>query len=232
MPPAALPLRFVQSASDVGQLPEAEREVALVGRSNVGKSSLLNALAGSASLARTSKTPGATRLINVFELSGSPGRWLVDLPGYGYAKVSQAERRRWATMIERYLHGRETLDTVLLLIDGEVGPTKLDLQTWDYLIDVGRPIRVVATKSDKVPSTRRPKRRRELAGALGLEDGDVRWVSVSKHLGDRRAARRRRHVAGGMSRGTQPGAASPSGWSRGPKMNQASRYSVGSADQA
>jgi len=180
---AALSLRFVQSASDVAQLPEAEREVALVGRSNVGKSSLLNALAGSASLARTSKTPGATRLINVFELSGSPGRWLVDLPGYGYAKVSQAERRRWATMIERYLHGRETLDTVLLLIDGEVGPTKLDLQTWDYLMDVGRPIRVVATKADKVPSTRRPKRRRELAGALGLEDGDVRWVSVSKHFG-------------------------------------------------
>ena len=122
MPSAALPLRFVQSASDVGQLPDAEREVALVGRSNVGKSSLLNALAGSTSLARTSKTPGATRLINVFELSGSPGRWLVDLPGYGYAKVSQAERRRWATMIERYLHGRETLDTVLLLVDGEVGP--------------------------------------------------------------------------------------------------------------
>ena len=174
----------MQSAADAGQLPDAEREVALVGRSNVGKSSLLNAVAGSTNLARTSKTPGATRLINVFELiGGEPGRWVVDLPGYGYAKVSQTERRRWATMIEAYLHGRESLDTVLLLIDGEVGPTKLDLQTWEYLADVGRPIRVVATKLDKVPSTRRPRRKRELEGALGLERGDVRWVSATKRIG-------------------------------------------------
>jgi GTP-binding protein len=179
-----LPLRFVQSASDVDQLPDAVVEVALVGRSNVGKSSLLNALAHRNNLAKTSKTPGATRLINIFELTtGEPGRWLIDLPGYGYAKVSHTERNRWAAMIQRYLDERDTLDTILWLIDGEIGPTKLDLQTWEWLVDLGRPIRVVATKLDKVSSTRRPKRKADLAGALGLEKGDVRWVSAAKGIG-------------------------------------------------
>jgi GTP-binding protein len=179
-----LPLRFVQSASDVAQLPDAVVELALVGRSNVGKSSLLNALANRNNLARTSKTPGATRLINIFELTtGEPGRWLVDLPGYGYAKASHADRNKWAQMIERYLDERETLDTILWLIDGEIGPTKLDLQTWDWLVELGRPMKVVATKLDKVSSTRRPKRKADLAAALGLEKGDVRWVSAAKGFG-------------------------------------------------
>mgnify|MGYP001156263995 CR=1 FL=1 len=123
-------------------------ELAIVARSNVGKSSLLNALANRTKLAKTSKTPGATRLINIFELTtGEPGRWLVDLPGYGYAKVSHTERNKWAAMIERYLDERETLDTILWLIDGEIGPTKLDLQTWEWLVDKGLPIKVIATKA-------------------------------------------------------------------------------------
>jgi len=182
--PGPLQLHFVRSASAVDQLPDAVVEVALVGRSNVGKSSLLNALANRKDLARTSKTPGATRLINVFELAaGAPGRWVVDLPGYGYAKVSHQERNRWAAMIERYLADRESLDTILWLIDGEIGPTKLDLQTWEWLVALERPIRVVATKLDKVSSTRRPKRKADLADALGLERGDVRWVSAAKGFG-------------------------------------------------
>jgi GTP-binding protein len=179
-----LQLRFVQSASDIEQLPDATIEVALVGRSNVGKSSLLNALANRHKLAKTSKSPGATRLINVFELTnGEPGRWLIDLPGYGYAKVSHTERNKWAAMIEKYLDQRDTLDTILWLIDGEIGPTRLDLQTWEWLVELGRPIRVVATKMDKVSSTRRPKRKADLAAALHLEKGDVRWVSAAKGLG-------------------------------------------------
>lgn len=177
-------LHFLRSASTVEQLPEAVSEVALVGRSNVGKSSLVNALAGRKQLAKTSKTPGATRLLNVFEMTpkGS-GRWLVDLPGYGYAKVSHAERDRWRPMIEGYLTGRATLAAVLVLIDAEVGPTPLDLQTVEWFRYLDTPVQFVATKGDKVGSSRRATRKADLAGKLGVPKGEVLWVSASKGWG-------------------------------------------------
>jgi GTP-binding protein len=179
-----LPLHFLRSASSVEQLPEAVVEVAFVGRSNVGKSSLVNVLANRKQLAKTSKTPGATRLLNVFELApeGS-GRWVVDLPGYGYAKVSHAERDRWRPMIEGYLTGRPTLVAVMVLIDGEVGPTNLDLQTVEWFRHLGMPVRFVATKGDKVGSSKRATRREKVAAALGVAKGEVRWVSASKGWG-------------------------------------------------
>lgn len=177
-------LEFLQSAAQVDQLPDSLIEVAMVGRSNVGKSSLINALAGRRDLARTSKTPGATRLINVYELdpTGS-GRWLVDLPGYGFARASRAEQNRWASMIEGYLTERASLAAVMLLIDGEVGPTKLDLGTVDWLDHIGCPFRFVATKVDKVKSSKRQKRRRDLVEALGVERNQVAWVSAHKNTG-------------------------------------------------
>lgn len=192
-----LQLRFLCSASRADQLPESDVELAVVGRSNVGKSSLLNALANRKDLARTSKTPGATRLINVFELvpkgergdrdrserDRPGGRWLVDLPGYGYAKVSANERRRWQDMIETYLTQRATLEGVLLLIDGEIGPTAADLQTVEWLHHIGRTFRVVATKVDKVGPSRRDTRRRELTAKLGLARNEVSWVSADKGIG-------------------------------------------------
>ncbi len=179
-----VPIRFLRSAASVAELPAAEVELALVGRSNVGKSSLLNALARRRDLARTSKTPGATRLLNVFEAGpAGSGRWLVDLPGYGYAKASGSERRRWKDMVEGYLLERATLDRVLVLIDGEVGPTPLDLQTVDWLDEIGLPMRLVATKSDKVRSSRRPARRAELAERLGVARADVAWVSAERGTG-------------------------------------------------
>jgi len=180
---ATLRLGFVQSASRVGQLPEARRELAVVGRSNVGKSSLLNALSNQKGLARTSKTPGATKLLNVFEVDDLPGRWLVDLPGYGYAKVSANERQRWQSMIEGYLAERESLEMVLLLIDGAVGPTASDQNTYDWLLDQGHEVRVVATKDDKVKASKRQKRRSELAAGLDLAKSEVRWVSAAKGTG-------------------------------------------------
>jgi GTP-binding protein len=180
----ALAIRFLRSATAVGDLPPSRSELALVGRSNVGKSSLLNALADRANLARTSKTPGATRLLNVFELApDGSGRWLVDLPGYGYARSSHAERRAWQAMVEGYLVERASLTAVLLLIDGEIGPTPLDLQTVEWLGYIGRPMYVVATKADKVRSSKRPARKAELAGALGRARTDVTWVSARTGAG-------------------------------------------------
>lgn len=179
-----LPIRFLRSFDDVDDLPHVHAEVALIGRSNVGKSSLLNALAQHHGLARTSKTPGATRLLNAFEVGpADSGRWLMDLPGYGYAKVSKAEQRRWADMLNAYVEERENLVAVLLLIDGEVGPTALDLQTVAWLHHLGRPITYVATKADKIRSAKRQKRRNELTTKLGVERSDVRWVSAEKGQG-------------------------------------------------
>lgn len=179
-----LPLQFLTSASRADQLPVSIAELAVVGRSNVGKSSLVNALANRNGLAHTSKIPGATRLINVFELGAPPpGRWLVDLPGYGYAKVSGTQRRSWQSMIEGYLTTRPTLRRVLLLVDGEIGPTPLDVQTVAWLTHVGHPPRIVATKTDKVGASKREARRRNLAAGLGLERSDIAWASAAKGTG-------------------------------------------------
>ena len=176
-----LQLEFLQSASDVAQLPESVAEVAMIGRSNVGKSSLLNALANRKQLARVSKTPGRTQLINVFELApAGSGEWLVDLPGYGYANAPKAEQQKWARMIEKYLETRETLLCALLLIDGEVGPTKLDLQTVDWLDSIALPHRFVATKSDKVRPSKSKARRTDVVNKLGVKRSDIRWVSATK----------------------------------------------------
>jgi len=181
---APLRLEFLQSAAEVNQLPDSLTEVAFVGRSNVGKSSLINALANRKKLARTSKTPGATRLINVYELQpADSGRWLVDLPGYGYANVPKHEHERFSKMIEAYLTHSESLDRVLLLIDGAVGPTSLDLQTVDWLRHLELPLQIVATKADKVKSSKSKKRRTELSTGLGVSKGDVMWVSTQSGLG-------------------------------------------------
>ena len=179
-----LQLRFVMSAATHTQLGEAITEVAVAGRSNVGKSSLLNALSNRKALAKTSKTPGATRLLNVFELEpeGS-GRWLVDLPGYGYAKAPKHEQQRWARMIEEYLLERESLDLVLVLVDGVVGPTSLDEQSLEWFAHIGVPVQIIATKHDKVKPSTLGARKRDLAAGCGVELGDVRWVSAVKGTG-------------------------------------------------
>jgi GTP-binding protein len=179
-----LQLEFVTSAALHTQLPESLVEIAVAGRSNVGKSSLLNALANRKSLAKTSKTPGATRLLNVFELQpeGS-GKWLVDLPGYGYAKAPKHEQKRWARMIEDYLVEREKLELVLVLVDGEVGPTALDKQSLEWFRHIGIPIKIVATKHDKVKSAKLGSRKKAVAEGCGVEKKDVRWVSAAKGTG-------------------------------------------------
>lgn len=176
-----LELRFVTSADRLERLPESPAEVAVVGRSNVGKSSLINALAKRDGLANTSKTPGRTQLLNCFALPG--GETVVDCPGYGYAKVSKAQRAQMAAMIERYLTGRDVLEMVMVLVDGEVGPTALDQSMLEWLRGEALPHQVVATKHDKVKAARREKRKRELAAGCDLDPGDVVWVSAHRNVG-------------------------------------------------
>lgn len=179
-----LALRFVRSYRDVAELPATDAELAVAGRSNVGKSSLINALANRRDLARTSKTPGATRQLDAFEVGPeASNRWLVDLPGYGYAQRSRSEQQRWATMIERYLTERDRLDGVILLIDGEVGPTDLDLQARDWLASLDHELMYVVTKLDKVRPSRSRRRRSELVTKLAVAGHDISWVSVTNGAG-------------------------------------------------
>ena len=181
MTASPLSIEFVTSAVDAKVLPTSPAEVAFVGRSNVGKSSLINALANRKQLARVSNTPGRTQLINMFALPN--GGTLVDLPGYGYAAVPGRVKQGWQKMIEGYLLDREELANVFVLVDGEIGPTKLDVQMLEWLRANGIPHTVVATKHDKVKSAKRQTRKKDLAAGCMLEPGDIVWVSASKGVG-------------------------------------------------
>jgi GTP-binding protein len=178
---APLDLRFVLSADRIEALPDMRAEVAVVGRSNVGKSSLLNALAGRNGLAKTSKTPGRTQLLNCFAMGDDTA--VIDCPGYGYAAVSKTQRAAWGRMIDTYLLEREQLAMIMVLVDGEIGPTKLDAQLLDWIQSNTLPHQVIATKHDKVKSGQREKRKKELAAGCGLLPTDVVWVSATKNVG-------------------------------------------------
>ncbi len=176
-----LQVSFLQSAQAMEQLTDTRAEVAFVGRSNVGKSTLINALANHRQLAHVSKTPGRTRLINLFSV-GDVGT-LVDLPGYGYAKAPAKDRVRWQKMIEGYLLERDNLRMIAVLVDGEVGPTPLDIQMLAWLRSNALPHSVVVTKHDKVKSSTRDQRKKDLAAKCFLEPTDPIWVSAAKGTG-------------------------------------------------
>ncbi|MBU8933817.1 MAG: ribosome biogenesis GTP-binding protein YihA/YsxC [candidate division Zixibacteria bacterium] len=140
---------FVGSFFDLAQLPRDQRpQVAFAGRSNVGKSSLLNRLVGSKKMAKVSNTPGKTRSLNFFLINNQ--YYLVDLPGYGYAKVSKAMRRDWGTLIETYLQHSENLVGLVLLLDCRRDITPEDDQLLEWLAKAGVPVMVAVTKTDKL----------------------------------------------------------------------------------
>ncbi|MDE3212972.1 MAG: YihA family ribosome biogenesis GTP-binding protein [Bacteroidota bacterium] len=150
---------YLLSSPDFGKCPPPDRpEFAFIGRSNVGKSSLINMLCQNEKLAKISNTPGKTQMINHFEVTSAPdgsgGRerkwYLVDLPGYGFAKVSQSSRRRWEQMIENYLRKRENLLQVFVLVDSRHTPQKIDLEFLEKMKHWEIPVTLVFTKTDKV----------------------------------------------------------------------------------
>lgn len=164
---------FVQSAASPDQFPQSGlAEVAFVGRSNVGKSSLLNSLAGRKQLAKVGASPGKTRLVNFFLINGA--FYLVDLPGYGYARVSHAIKKKWGALLERYLLERETLKLVVLLVDIRHPPTAGDSAMYDWLVYYNRPTVITATKVDKVSRGRRAAHLEQIRRTLGLgRDGPI-----------------------------------------------------------
>ncbi|HWQ76522.1 MAG TPA: ribosome biogenesis GTP-binding protein YihA/YsxC [Syntrophomonas sp.] len=159
---------FVSSFVDVKSLPSDNLpEIALVGRSNVGKSSLINKVVNRKHLAKSSSTPGKTRLMNYYLINSA--WYMVDLPGYGFARVSKAERDKWGKMIEKYLSGRQPLRGVIQLLDIRHPPTENDIVMKQWLEHYEIPILLIATKADKVSRNEKNKNLAVIRKALALE---------------------------------------------------------------
>lgn len=164
--------QFVTSAVTKDQYPESDLpEIAVVGRSNVGKSSLINMLLNRKNLARTSSTPGKTQLINFFDIDGK--FTLVDLPGYGYARVSKAQKKTWGTIIETYLKTRKNLLEVILLVDLRHKPTAEDIEMYRWITSYGFNGIVVGTKHDKIKKSQLQKHIKIIRDALGMDEHAV-----------------------------------------------------------
>ncbi len=174
----------MSAASAAGFPAPGPPEIAFLGRSNVGKSSLLNALVGRRALARTSATPGKTRLLNWFRVvRGGRELWLVDLPGYGYAKVAKTERAEWKRWIEAYLDGRRTLRLAVLLQDLRRDPGDDEALLLEWLAERDVPALVALTKCDKLKPMRRAERVRTLGKSPELAAAPIFATSAETGLG-------------------------------------------------
>lgn len=169
---------FLKSAAQPRDFPpDRGREVAFVGRSNSGKSTAVNLLTGAKKLARVSKTPGRTQLVNFFGVGEE--RRLVDLPGYGFARVAPDVQARWQRLIESYLRERQTLVGLVITMDIRRGVTRLDEQLLRWLEPRGLPIAVLLTKADKLSRGAGLQRQREIGDALGAGIRLVRFSALS-----------------------------------------------------
>ena len=174
--------RFLLSAGKMSQLPPDQgAEAAFVGRSNAGKSSVVNAITGINSLARTSKTPGRTQLINYFTLDEE--RRLVDLPGYGYAKVSEEIKKNWANIINDYLNGRKSLKGLVLIVDVRRPLREEEWRLLDWCRDADLPVHVLLNKADKLPRGAAKEKLLALKRDLAGEPHTAQLFSASKKTG-------------------------------------------------
>lgn len=155
-------------------------EIAFAGKSNVGKSSLINALMNRKSYARISATPGKTQTINYYNINQE--LYLVDLPGYGYAKISEQEKQKWGEMVERYLHSSKQLKAIFLLIDIRHEPSVNDKMMYDWIVSQGYHPIIIATKFDKIKRSQKDKQVKIVRQGLGLPDGTkvIPFSSVTK----------------------------------------------------
>lgn len=160
-------------------------QIAVAGKSNVGKSSFINFLVNDGKLARTSKLPGRTRLINYFLINGDlDGEFLLaDLPGYGFAKVSDAEKMKWADLLEKYLAKEKMLRHVFFLVDIRHDPTRDDVTMYNYLFKNNVPYTIVATKADKISKSQVKNRCRAIANFLKVGEGNIVAVSSLEKTG-------------------------------------------------
>jgi GTP-binding protein len=173
---------FLMSNTKVEGCPDPiHKEVAFIGRSNVGKSSLINMLVNKKGLAKTSSTPGKTQTINHFEVQVKHGKnwYLVDLPGYGYAKKSKSSRQDWQAMIKRYLHERENLTCTFVLIDLRHEAQKIDIEFMERLMKDGIPMAVIFTKADKLKDLAAKRAFEEYENTLKAKWGDTPNLFIS-----------------------------------------------------
>ena len=174
-------VRYLASYGTVEQLPQSKApEVSFVGRSNVGKSSLINKLFNRKSLAKVSGKPGKTANINFFEADGIH---FVDLPGYGFAQRSQAEKQRWADLIDAYFASERSHNLVIALVDIRLEAQALDLQMIDYLKGAGLPFVIALTKADKLSRQKQQAQLRKLAAAFGVDEIACVITSAQTGLG-------------------------------------------------
>ncbi len=173
---------FITSALKPDQYPpEGPPEIAFAGRSNVGKSTLINTLVNRKHLVKTSSTPGRTQMLNFFAVNGAAV--FVDLPGYGWARVPERIKKQWGPMVERYLSTRRTLKGVVVILDIRRRPRPEDAELINWLLENAIAVVLVATKADKLPKNRRIKQVRTICGDLGIAREDLLCFSAKTRQG-------------------------------------------------